>query len=832
MSSVIGTLRVNLGLDSVEFQNGLRKANTGMRKFAKAAGVTMALAAATAAAGLVALARQSLGVIDTQTKLARSLQTTTRSVQILSRAGEIAGVSMSGVEQAAKDMHRRLSQASLGAGPAVEALKMLGLNAEALMALPLDQRIAEINAAITKFVPAAGRAAVAAQLFGEEGSIAISRLDPETISKAAKEVDNLGVAVSEMDAKAIERANDALSAIGLAVKGFGNQLAALLAPVIERVARLIVIWAIKLGDLRKAISNFFGRQSELQVATDNLVLALGDEITQSGLLNTALGNSTAMSIDAAKKKLSEAIARNENVKAIIAERRALALGSTEYSGLTERIEELQGALNAQGFPAIDVAVAPRADAFERTQQALADLLVQRDKLLSLPKELKDQLNLTEENIKTLETAIANASGEMVTFGDAATEAIEPGARLSGAINEIGSSAEDASSVMEGQLKGAVESLSKAFADWVVRGFKDFKGFVSAVLNSFKNMIAEMIAYAVKNKILVALGFSGAGTAASAGTSLSSSVGSALLGSFGSAGVAGTGILGGLGGVWSGVSTGFASGGLGGAVSGFFGSTAAGISGGIAAGGVAGIGAAIGAALPIIGIGLALFSLFKSKPIISKKHFRQIKIGLELTGQQLDLTGVAAQKAAAQLKKAAGGMKNFAAQTQFYFDNFFTDSEKRAKALESLTEVFDKIGIQLPTTAQQFRNIVESLDLTTKSGRTAYSEMLKVAPVFTKVFGSITDAGEALNSAFGDDVFTTREQMQATMAALNRGATIGQTQFGSGVVNLGEVITVTERMNQLQSETATASTASAVKLSQILTYFQRWDGDGMPEVRPA
>jgi len=847
MSSVIGTLRVNLGLDAVEFQNGLRKSNAGLSKFAKSAGIAMAAVAAAAVTGLAVLTKESLGVIDEQTKLAKSLLTTTKSVQVMARAGELAGVSMSGIEQASKDLQRRLSEASLGGGPAVAMLKMLGLSAEELIALPLDKRIATINKAITDLVPAAGRAAVAAKLFGEEGSIAISRIDPKTIAQATSEVDAFGVAVSEVDAAAIERANDAMSAIGLAAKGFGNQLAAFLAPVLESVARLITGLAIGLGNLRKSISGFFGPQSDLQVATDNLVLAMGDEITQSGLLSTALGTNTTMSVDAAKKKLAEAIARNENVKAIIAERRALALNSDDYASMTKQIGDLGSQLNAQGFPAIDAAVSSRASAFEQTQQALADLLVARDNLLKLPKELQSQLSQTDENIVKLQAAIAAESGGMVTLGDSMVAPIALSDRLStatagstAAMTEAETAAQDYADAMKGSVTGAIEDVGRAFGDLVSRGFKDFKGFVSSVVGSFARMLGDLASMALKNKIMVSLGPGGSVTGSVASAATSSGAGAGLLGglvgSFGtaatgtSAAVAGTGILGGLGGVGAGISGGFAAGGIGGAISGGVGAIGSGISAGLATGGIAGIGAAIGAALPIIGIGLALFSLFSSKPPISKADFAKIQQGLQLTGVGLLDTGRVGKKAAAELKKAAGGIEEFGKQTQFYFENFFTDSEKRAKAMESLSSTFSKLHIQMPNTAKQFRDIVEGLDLTTKAGRSTYSELLKVAPVFTSVFGAITDAGKSLATAFGEDIFKTREQMNLAMAALNRGATISTLPTGSGVINLGEIIAVTEKANALQGQTASATMASVYKLSQLLSMFQKWDGDGMPEVR--
>jgi len=356
----------------------------------------------------------------------------------------------------------------------------------------------------------------------------------------------------------------------------------------------------------------------------------------------------------------------------------------------------------------------------------------------------------------------------------------------------------------------------------IRGFKDFKGFVKSVLGSFKNMIAEMIAYALKNKILISLGLGGAsigGAGGSAGGLLGGMFGN-LLGSFGAAGgAAASGLLGGLG---STLGIGAAAG----ANTGLLGIGA----GAAAAGG--GLMATIGAALPVIGIGLALFSLFKKKPIIKKEDFAAIQRGLELTGKSLLSTGKMGKKAAAQLMKAAGGIEAFGKQTQFYFDNFFTDAEKREKALESLNNVFGNLGMALPQSAAEFRSIVEGLDLTTAAGRKAYSEMLKVAPVFTSVFGSIANAGKQLSGIFGDDVFSTKEQMMRAISAVNRGGEINILPSGSGVVNLGELLSVTEKAERLQAETALSGVATAGSMSQLYKLMRKWDMDGMPPEQTA
>ena len=232
-------------------------ANARLAAFTRRAKIAAAAATAAVVAAGVALVRSGLQTVDAQAKLAQSLGTTVESLQVLERAGELAGVSMSGIEQATKDMTRRLSQAAASGGPAAAALDRLNLSAETLMGMPLDQRIAAVSAAMTEFVPEAERAAVAGQIFGEEGSIAMSRIDTETLRQATQDVRDFGVVVSEQDADQIERTNDAISRLGLIWRGISNQLAVAAAPALEAVAEAMAAMARTTGPIGMAIQGLF-----------------------------------------------------------------------------------------------------------------------------------------------------------------------------------------------------------------------------------------------------------------------------------------------------------------------------------------------------------------------------------------------------------------------------------------------------------------------------------------------------------------------------------------------------------------------------------------------
>jgi hypothetical protein len=235
----------------------MEAANARLAAFSRRVQVAAAAAVAAATLAGVAMIRSGLQTVDAQAKLAQSLGTTVASIQTLERAGELAGVSMSGIEQATKDLTRRLSQAAAGTGPAADALDRLGLSANELIALPLDQRVGAINAAIESFVPAAERAAVAGQLFGEEGSIAMSRIDTATLRQATSDVLAFGVVVSEQDADRIERTNDAISRLGLIWRGLSNQLTVAAAPALEAVANAMAAVASRTGPLGIAIRGLF-----------------------------------------------------------------------------------------------------------------------------------------------------------------------------------------------------------------------------------------------------------------------------------------------------------------------------------------------------------------------------------------------------------------------------------------------------------------------------------------------------------------------------------------------------------------------------------------------
>ena len=274
----------------------MESANARLAAFARRARVATAAAAAAIAAAATAMIRSGLQVIDSQAKLAASLGTTVESIQVLERAGDLAGVSMGQVEQAALQLTRRLSQAAAGTGPAVDALARLRVSAEELQALPLDQRLALIQDRLAEFVPEAERAAVASTLFGDRAGLVFTRIDTATLRQATEDVRDFGVVVSDQDAAQIERTNDAISRLGLIWRGLSNQLAVAAAPALEAVAGAMAAVARTTGPLGVAIRGLFDNLGRLAAYATGIASLLAGRFVAAKVAAAASVRGLAMAL--------------------------------------------------------------------------------------------------------------------------------------------------------------------------------------------------------------------------------------------------------------------------------------------------------------------------------------------------------------------------------------------------------------------------------------------------------------------------------------------------------------------------------------------------------
>lgn len=245
-SAVIGALRVNLGMDSAQFNRGASDAESRLkgleRQLGNAAKAAAAIGAAAVAAGAalaVNLTMRSMEAIDAQSKLAARVGGSITAIQTLERAATEAGMAKGTLSRAAEILNQRLGEVQrTGAGPAADALRRLRLEAADLANMDVDQRFAAIADRMRELNYSTDQQADTLRQLGiRQGEVINLMLaGSDAINSARADVEAFGVAVSDIDAATIERANDAMSRLSMFMEGIGNQMAVRLGPLIEHIA--------------------------------------------------------------------------------------------------------------------------------------------------------------------------------------------------------------------------------------------------------------------------------------------------------------------------------------------------------------------------------------------------------------------------------------------------------------------------------------------------------------------------------------------------------------------------------------------------------------------
>ncbi|NKX40357.1 phage tail tape measure protein [Rhodobacteraceae bacterium R_SAG2] len=195
-----------------------------------------------------------------------------------------------------------------------------------------------------------------------------------------------------------------------------------------------------------------------------------------------------------------------------------------------------------------------------------------------------------------------------------------------ALEDAALTAEDMGKAKADILVSGIGGVSDAWGEFISRGFSDFKGFAKSVVDSFKRMLAQMVALAARNRIMISLSLGGAGVGGAAQAASGAAGGAAGVGNLlgiGGTGIAGLassgGILGAVGGFASGIGGILSGGGLG---------ASAATLGGLVTGSVGVTAGALGAAIPVLGAVAAAVSFFSSKT----KHLDN---GLRVTANNVD-----------------------------------------------------------------------------------------------------------------------------------------------------------------------------------------------------
>lgn len=215
-SSVIGALRVNLGIDSAQFSNGLKSANTGLKKFgsmAKKGMVAVGAAAAGAAAGMALAVKGTINSADQMAKASRSFGVPIDELSRLKYAADLSGVSFSNLGNALRTLNKNVYDAANGTGAAKDAFKELGISVTGADGnlKSATQIMGEVSDALKGMDDETKKAAISGKIFGERYGAQLASLlalGSEGINQLTSEAEQFGQVFSQEMGENAEAFND------------------------------------------------------------------------------------------------------------------------------------------------------------------------------------------------------------------------------------------------------------------------------------------------------------------------------------------------------------------------------------------------------------------------------------------------------------------------------------------------------------------------------------------------------------------------------------------------------------------------------------------------
>ena len=563
-ASIVGKLRVMLGLDTSEFKKG---ANGVGPQIAQMRSQFLAISAAAAglSVALGGIALRGARAIDDTAKAARRLDGSVAGYRALEMAADDAGVSLSSLANDVQTMNREISKNSKGAQT---ALAQLGLTAADLSELDVDQKMALIGDRVKDLgLDSAQTSALLQGLGIRNREMALLMVQGGDALRAARtDVQEFGLALSDVDAAAIERANDQIAGLGDISTYVGDQLALRLVPGLGAMADAMTNSLREGGLLRSVIDGLIGNldviAGSLAVATTGfgvryvaaLALANLSTITLAGslgLLRTALittgigalvvgagylvakfadlvrgagGFGSAMGLlkDVAAE-VWDRIRRGASLMAEAIAGSAMSINaafSGAFAGVVESFASMTSAIasgwnglmgmmgiesNAQGMGAnLAAGMRAQADALSSSAQAFNSSISSSFSEISGPLQsvaaLKGAVEGTTESIEQA-TVAANE------LGGALEEAGGGGGAGSGKGGKALDNLKEKTSELKNEMSEVESTFETAFVS-IVTGAKSAREALSELLKSFATMLAQRAFQGLAGSLFSGLGGGG------------------------------------------------------------------------------------------------------------------------------------------------------------------------------------------------------------------------------------------------------------------------------------------------------------------------------------
>lgn len=250
-ASVIGALRVKLGLDNARFMQGLRQSQSSVQRFGRSLAVIGAGITA-AGAGIMLAVRRQLNAADDMGKLAQKIGVPVDDLSRLTHAADMSGVAVSSLQTGVS----RLSRAMVATPDKFRRIGVAVRDADGRMRKASDV-LSDVAQVLSTMPDGAQKTALAMDLLGRSGADLIPMLNggSEALRGMMAEADALGIVITPEMFRNAEIFNDNISRLTKQFTGLWRMIAANLAPVLVSLSNTVVSVAAAFRNLSPGVQS-------------------------------------------------------------------------------------------------------------------------------------------------------------------------------------------------------------------------------------------------------------------------------------------------------------------------------------------------------------------------------------------------------------------------------------------------------------------------------------------------------------------------------------------------------------------------------------------------
>jgi phage-related minor tail protein len=185
-------------------------------------------------------------------------------------------------------------------------------------------------------------------------------------------------------------------------------------------------------------------------------------------------------------------------------------------------------------------------------------------------------------------------------------------------------------------------------------------------------------------------------------------------------------------------------------------------------------------------------------------------------------GSVSDEALASIIANVGGIQQFSSAVDAYYQNFFTETERLAFSTSQLSNEFVRLGVTMPTSREEFRDLTESIDKTSESGQKLYAGLLSLAGSFAAVVPAAEEAKTAIADIAAGAVEAAKKSIESAYAPL---PSIAGTYVQNGVqYTVGNLNDLARAANTTSSAIVSATDAFSGLGDAITSEIKRIRGE--------